>query len=103
MKLDLLLADSKRICSRKNKFEDLPVSKDIYRLAKKFTVTCNKITWNFDKETDPLFGLLQVLGKELQDVTLDKKEYDTSVNPNDHYSISKYIVTKFGETGVICT
>jgi hypothetical protein len=104
MRLLDLLEDSKRICSQKNKLEDLPVAKDIARLAKKFTIELNSKVIEFtDYKTnqEALFEILRILGLELQNITITREMFEKQVNPDDHYTISHFIVDQFGESGMV--
>src|SRR5689334_1020022 len=97
MKIDDLLSDARRICDKKNKLEKLPVSKDISRLQRKIFIYKNKTEISFKKskelsQTDVLFNFLECLGKELQNVTLNRNEFDEKVNINDYGSITDVFI-----------
>lgn len=99
MKIGLLFEDSQRNCNKIQKLENLPVAKDIARLARKVRLTLNKNELKLDinsesSQLEVLFQLLSVLGKELQNVDIKKEEVEKEININDHYTLTKVKIQK---------
>ena len=105
MKIDDLFNDAKKICGKERKLSQLAVTKDIPRLAKKFEIYVNDkkipVTSNEDDSLEiALYNVLRILGKELQNIELDKDEFFKTVNFSSHFSLHDYMLEKFGETGL---
>jgi hypothetical protein len=105
MKIEELLKDAKKISSKEKKLEKLPVTKDIPRLAKKFHIFVNEkeipvISSEEESLEDATFNIFKILGKELQNVDLDKTEFSKKVLFTSHFSLTEYMLEKFGETGI---
>jgi hypothetical protein len=96
--------DCKKICSKK--FEELPVSKDVIRLAHKVKILVrDDITTEYEiknKENDGqinvIFNLFDQIGKIVQpDINLNKEEFLKEVNLDLEETLTKYILKNFKE------
>eukprot|EP01080_Neovahlkampfia_damariscottae_P012465 gene12465-6215_t len=107
MRIDDLLTDARKVCSKERKLSQTAVTKDIPRLAKKFEIYVNekKMPVNEDDSLEmALYNILKILGKELQGINLDKEEFFKKVtNTSSHFALTDYILEKFGETGITTT
>jgi hypothetical protein len=105
MKIEELLKDAKKTASKEKKLAQLPVTKDIPRLAKKFQIFVNEkeipvISSEEDSLEDATFNILKILGKELQNIDLERQEFSKKVLFTSHISLTEYMLEKFGETGI---
>jgi hypothetical protein len=105
MKIDDVLEDCKRICSKN--IADLPVSKDVVRLAHKISiqvssngkdfVTSTKVTEK-EEQNEIIFNLLKNASNVMQpEVTVSKDEYLKNVNLIDPDTLTKYMSKTFSE------
>jgi hypothetical protein len=108
-----VFGDVTRLSNKKTDLISLAVSKDLLRLCKKYhimkrTNSTEQFTeYQFTKDIQKadvltiMYDLIRCLAQEVQpDVDVgSQEEFKKKVNPNDHYSLSKFLVSKFKEDG----
>lgn len=108
-----VLGDVTRLSNKKIELSSLAVSKDLLRLCKKYHIMKRSNTTEqfteiqFTKDIQKadvlsvIYDLIVCLAKEVQpDVDVGtQEEFRKKVNPNNHYTLSDFLVSKFKEDG----
>jgi hypothetical protein len=110
MKITEALEDCKRICAKK--IGELPVAKDVVRLAHKINVNEKigeeiKLKTNYGEKPEQvqvIYNLIEKSGEELQPkVKISKEEFNKTVNLIEPETLTKFMVENFEENGPLTT